>query len=221
MSDYFTTVLLVTGIVAAAVLAIVFFLVIPLRISFSLRSRGVALQGILSASWFVSGLEIRVSGNDTRVSLTIGGIGLVTRTMPAHSRRQNKLPGVPDTGRIAGTISLLPSLTGLVFNAILDLIRHTRLDYIQGNARIGLGDPAATGMVFGLYHVCRALLPRDRIDFNLIPEFGNEVCEIDLKARFRIAAPVRIMVNAVKIVKHPASRRAMNAFRKRPTGAAT
>jgi hypothetical protein len=220
MSDYFTTVLLVTGIVAAAFLAVVFFLVIPLRISLSLRSRGMALQGILSASWFISGLEIGVSGSDTRVSLTIGGIGVMTRAIPTHSRQQSKPPGVPDAGRIAGTISLLPSLTGLVFNAILDLIRHTRLDYVRGNARIGLGDPAATGMLFGLYNALRALLPPDRIDFNLTPEFGGEVCEIDLKARFRIAAPVRIMVNAVKIAKHPASRGAMNAFRERPGGAA-
>jgi hypothetical protein len=220
MSDYFTTALLVTGIVAVAVLAAVFFLIIPLRISLSLRSNGVAMQGILSASWFISGLDITVSDNDTRVSLTIGGIGFMTRTVSAHSNRQFMPPGVPGAGRIAGVISRLPSLSGLVFNAILDLIRHTRLDYIRGNARIGLGDPAATGMVFGLYHAFRALVPSDRIDFNLTPEFGDEVCEIDLKTRFHIAVPVRIIVSAAKIAKHPASRSAMNAFRKRPAGAA-
>jgi hypothetical protein len=218
MSDYFTTVLLVTGIIAVVVLVIVFFLVIPLRISFSLRSRGMEVQGILSASWFISGLDIMVFSNDTRVSLTIGGIGIITRTLSGHSSQQNKPPEVPDAGRIAGTISLLPALTGLVFNAILDLIRHTRLDFVRGNARIGLGDPAATGMLFGMYHAFRALVPPDRIYFNLIPEFGDEVCEIDLTTRFRIATPVRIIVNAVRIAKHPASRRAINVFRKRPAG---
>ncbi|HVP94532.1 MAG TPA: DUF2953 domain-containing protein [Methanoregulaceae archaeon] len=214
MSDYITTVLLVAGIITAAVLVTVFFLIIPLRISLSFRSRGMVIQGDLTGSWFIFGLDIRFSGNDPRVSLKIGGVRLVTRQVTAFTDLKKYSPGERDAERFP-VISLLKILKGPVLNAILDLIRHTRLDYVRGNARIGLDGPAATGMFYGLYRATGALLPLDRINFNLTPEFNEEVCEIDLETRFHIAFPIRMIVHAVRIVKHPAIRKVMKKSSRR------
>ena len=160
-----------------------------------------------------------VWGNDPRMSFRIGNIGLFSRPVSRFMTRKKKsaAPGGVEKGQLPGFVSRLPALPGPVLIAVLDLIRHTRLDYFLGNARIGLGDPASTGMLYGLYRAIVAILPQDRINFNLAPEFSGEVFEIDLKTRFHISFPICVIVNAVRIIKNPVSQRIMNKpFRKAP-----
>ena len=211
MSDPIPAVLLVSGIITALVLIEVLVLLIPFRVSLSFQTRESEIKGVIVGSWFIFGLEMLVSGKDPQVSVVVGGVRLVTRPLSSFTG-----PEKEDTGGGPGIISSLLGLQGPVFGAFLDLVRHTRLDYIRGAARIGLGDPSATGMVYGLYRAMIPLLPRDRIRFTMVPEFNGEVCEIDISARFRITCPFLVLVNAVKIAKHPSARRVMKTMRKKP-----
>ena len=134
---------------------------------------------------------------------------------PALPLKKNTGNG-PVPGQVPAVISSLLALQGPLLDAFLDLVRHTRLDYIRGTARVGLGDPAATGMAYGLYCATASLLPADRINLCVIPEFDHQVCEVDITTRFRITYPVRILVNIVKVVKRPAARKVMNSMRAKP-----
>jgi hypothetical protein len=211
MSDPIPAILLVSGIIIALLLIEVLVLLLPFRVSLSFQTPESEIKGIIVGSWFIFGLEMLVSGKDPQVSVVVGGVRLVTRPLSSFMG-----PEKEPTGGGPGIISSLLELQGPVFEAFLDLVRHTRLDYIRGAARIGLGDPSATGMVYGLYRALIPLLPWDRIKFTMVPEFNGEVCEIDISARFRITCPFLVLVNAVKIAKHPSARRVMKTMRKKP-----
>ena len=83
--------------------------------------------------------------------------------------------------------------------------------------RLGLDNPSATGMVYGMYWAFISLMPGDRITLTLEPEFNREVYEFDVATRFHITYPIRIVTNAVKVMKHPATRQIIKTMRKRPT----
>jgi len=211
MSDPFPAILLVSGIIISLLLIEVLVLLIPFRFSLSFQTRESETKGVLVGSWFIFGLEMLVSGKDQQVSVVVGGAKLVTRPLSSFA--------APEKGDAEGGPGIISSLLRLqrpVLGAFLDLVRHTRLDYIRGAARIGLGDPSATGMVYGLYRAMIPLLPGDRINFTMVPEFNGEVCEIDISARFHITYPFLVLVNAVKIAKHPSARRVMKSMRKKP-----
>ena len=217
MSDPFPAILLVSGIIISLLLIEVLVLLIPFRFSLSFQTRESETKGILLGSWFIFGLEMLVSGKDQQVSVVVGGARLVTRPLSSFMAPKKESGEVgPGPGQVPGIISSLLRLQGPVLEAFLDLVRHTRLDYIRGAARIGLGDPSATGMVYGLYRAMIPLLPGDRINFTMVPEFNGEVCEIDISARFHITCPFLVLVNAVKIAKHPSARRVMKTMRKKP-----
>lgn len=216
MSDPIPAILLVSGIIIALLLIEVLVLLLPFRVSLSFQTPESEIKGIIVGSWFIFGLEMLVSGKDPQVSVVVGGVRLVTRPLSSFMGPEKEpTGGGPGPGQGPGIISSLLELQGPVFEAFLDLVRHTRLDYIRGAARIGLGDPSATGMVYGLYRALIPLLPWDRIKFTMVPEFNGEVCEIDISARFRITCPFLVLVNAVKIAKHPSARRVMKTMRKK------
>lgn len=215
MSAPFPAILLFLSIITVVFFGVIFILVIPLRISLSFLSSGLDTKGILTGSWLIFGLEVMVSGKDPQASVMVGRARLITRSLSTFGVPAQKQAGFSGPGRIPGIVSTLSALQGPVLDAVLDLIAHTRFDYARGTARIGLGDPSATGMVYGLYRAVKPLLPENRISLTIIPEFNREVCEIDITTRFHIAYPVRILVNAVKVVKHPAARQVMKNMRKR------
>jgi hypothetical protein len=216
MSDPSLAILLVLGIISVILLTWILILSIPLKISLSFRSHGGERKGIVAVSWLVFGLEVQVSGKDSRVSVNVGRTRLITRPLSLSATPPEKPRIVPDPGRVPDIISALPALQGPVLSAILDLMHHTRFDYARVTARIGLSDPSATGMVYGMYRAVLPLLPANRFNLTVIPEFKGEVYEIDMTTRFHVMYPFRILVNAVKVVKHPAARKVMKTMREKP-----
>jgi hypothetical protein len=73
-----------------------------------------------------------------------------------------------------------------------------------------------TGMLYGLYWAVRSVLPTDRVNLTVIPDFNNEVLDVDIATRFRITYPAHVIINAIKIVKHPAARRVMKTMLAKP-----
>lgn len=216
MSDPFPAILLIAGIITVVALIEVLILLIPFRISLSFHIHETETKGIFGCSWFIFGLEVLVSGKDPQLSVMVGGARLVNRPLSSFMVSENEHADGPGPGDVPGIISSLLQLRGPVLDTFCDLVRHTRLDYLRGTARIGLGDPSATGMMYGLYRAFIPLLPGSRINLTMVPEFNHEVCEIDLITRFRITYPLLVIVNVVKIVKHPAARKIMKMMRTKP-----
>ncbi|MCX6700895.1 MAG: DUF2953 domain-containing protein [Methanomicrobiales archaeon] len=216
MSDTFPAILLIAGIITVVALIEVLILLIPFRISLSLQIHATEAKGTFTCSWFIFGLEVLVFGKDPQLSVTVGGARLVNRPLSSFNAPEKEHTDGPGPGGVTGIISSLLRLRGPVLDAFCDLVRHTRLDYLRGTARIGLGDPGATGVMYGLYRAFIPLLPESRVNLTMVPEFNGEVCELDLTARFRITYPLLVIVNAVKIVKHPAARKVMKMMRKKP-----
>jgi hypothetical protein len=218
MSDSFPAILLVAGIIALVAFIEVIILTIPVRISLSFRSGEPETKGCFMGSWFIFGVEVLASVKDPKLSVLFCGARWFTRPFSSFAppeKEDKKGPGLMDAPDI---ISSLSRLQGPVLDALLDLVRHTRFDYAKGTAWIGLGDPAATGMMYGLYRAVIAILPGNRVSFMVIPEFNREVFEIDVTSRFRITYPVLVLVNAVKLVKHPAARKVMKTVKSKKPG---
>lgn len=220
MSAPFTTVLLILGFISVLILIIVFILIIPLRISLSLLSSESCTKGVLTGSWLIFGLEVMVSDGDPRASVMVGRTRLIARSLSPFVAPSQKDAGLSGANRFPDIFSLLHAFQGPILSAVLDLINHTRFDYARGTAQIGFGDPSATGMFYGLYRVAKPHMQINRITLNLVPVFNREIYEIDINTRFHIAYPVRIIVTAVKVVKHPAVWRVMKTMRKKPGGVA-
>lgn len=220
MSAPFTTVLLISGFISFLILIIVFILIIPLRISLSLLSSGSGTKGTLTGSWLIFGLEVMVSDEDPQASVMVGRTRLITRPLSLFMSPSQEDPVFSGASRFPDIFSIFPAFQGPVLSAVLDLINHTRFDYARGTAQIGFGDPSATGMFYGLYRAARPLMQIHRITLNVVPDFNREIYEIDVNTRFHIVYPVRMIVNAVKVVKHPAVWRVMKTMRKKPGGMA-
>ncbi len=220
MSAPFPAILLFLSIITAVVLVVIFILVIPLRISLSFLSNESDKKGVLMLSWLVFGIHLMVSAQDQQVSVIVGRVRLITRSLSSFMDPSGKQTEFSGPGRIPDIFSLLSVLRGPVLNSVLDLIRHSRFDYVRGNVRLGLDNPSATGMVYGMYWAIISLIPGDRFTLTLVPEFNREVYEFDIATRFHITYPIRIVANAVKVMKYPATRQIMKTMRKRPTDVA-
>ncbi|MCU0630638.1 MAG: DUF2953 domain-containing protein [Methanoregulaceae archaeon] len=218
MSDSFPVILLVAGIITLVAFIEVLILSIPFRISLSFRSGEQETKGYVAGSWFIFGAEVLVSGKEQQFSLLVGGYRILKRPFSRFAPPEKGDEDGPGPGDIPGLLSSLARLERPALDTFLDLVRHTRLDYARGTARIGLGDPAATGMMYGLYRAVIAVLPGDRVNFIMIPEFSREVLDIDVTSRFRITYPVLVLVNAVKIVTHPAARKIMKTGKIKKAG---
>jgi hypothetical protein len=199
---------------------VIFILVIPLRISLSFLSNESETRGVLMLSWLVFGIEVMVSGKDQQASVMVGRIRLITRSLSTFMAPSEKQTGFSGPGRIPDIFSSLSVLWGPVLDLVLDLIRRTRFDYARGTIRLGFDNPSATGMVYGMYWALISVIPGDRFTLKLVPEFNREVFEFDVTTRFHITYPIRIVANAVKVMKHPATRQVMKTMRKRPTDVA-
>jgi hypothetical protein len=213
--------LLIFGIISVLVFIEVLLLIIPLRISLAFHSSEEQTRGIFLVSWSIFGLEVLVPGKDLQFSMLVGGTRLITRPLSTFTGPEKEHTGGPGPGQVPCIMISLLTLLEPALNTVLDLVRHTRLDYIRGTARIGLDDPSATGTVYGLYRAVLPLLPGDRVSLTVVPEFCHEVCEIDITTRFRVTYPILIIVNAVKLVKHPAARKIMKTMRAKPGGTVT
>ncbi len=220
MNSPFQVILLVIGIIAIVAILEVLVLAIPLVVSLSIRNQETKVKGVLAVSWFIFGLEVLVPGNNPQISVLVCGARLITRPL-SFITGPGKESGREGPGQVPWIVSSLFKLQGPLLNAILDVVHHIRLDYVRGTARFGFSDPGATGMLYGLYWAVRAMLPMDRVNLTVIPDFNNEVLDVDITTRFRITYPFLAIINAIKIAKHPAARKVMKTMRAKLKGAAS
>ena len=110
-------------------------------------------------------------------------------------------------------VTVVKSLARPAFSIGGTVYRLGRFERCEGTVRIGLGDPAATGMLCGSYWATRFVLNAARIYISMEPVFDREVLVIDLTARFRIDHPLQILLRVARELIRSEVRAALPAFR--------
>lgn len=84
------------------------------------------------------------------------------------------------------------------------LIRHLTIQKIEGDAIIGLANPADTGIIYGFFSALRPLIQLDRrVSLSLQPVFDREVFAGHLTADLRIDRPLVIPVLVLSCIILP------------------
>jgi len=96
------------------------------------------------------------------------------------------------------------------------VLNQVRFDYLKVRGKIGLGDAADTGILFGLASALDGLMaPTAKFSLNVIPVFETEALDLDLEAGIRFVNIYRIIPPAWRMIRKSRSRN-----EKSPEGAA-
>ncbi len=75
-------------------------------------------------------------------------------------------------------------------------------DRLHVDARIGLGDPFETGVLFGILSALKGLLYcPERFELNVVPVFETEAFDIDIEALFRIKRLWRLIPIIIRLIR--------------------
>lgn len=102
-----------------------------------------------------------------------------------------------------------PDLIGIA-DAVLTqagpLLRQIAIDHLRASVRLGLGDAALTGQVFGILMAIRGILmaTRGRVSLAAAAEFHDHVVEGEAEGAIRIAHPLALAPPVFRIIRHPA-----------------
>ncbi|WFN34199.1 DUF2953 domain-containing protein [Methanogenium sp. S4BF] len=102
-----------------------------------------------------------------------------------------------------------PDIIGIA-DAILPqagpLLHRIAIDHLCASVRIGLGDAALTGQVFGILMALRGMLMATggRVSLAAAAEFHDHVVEGEAEGAIRIAHPLSLVPPVVRIIRHPA-----------------
>ncbi|HDR73498.1 MAG TPA: DUF2953 domain-containing protein [Methanoculleus sp.] len=78
---------------------------------------------------------------------------------------------------------------------IVTALRSLRVEYLASDARLGFGNPAVTGEVYGWYWALKGILwPLENVRLNMEPAFSERVIEGDASLCIAIQHPLRIML---------------------------
>ncbi len=95
--------------------------------------------------------------------------------------------GIP-TGDLLEVLPELPYLVGAILRLLNALRRSVAMEQLKGEVRMGLGDPAQTGMLVGLTHAIGGVVSpwADTSDLTFLPIFDEAVLEWELEMKLRL-----------------------------------
>ena len=126
-------------------------------------------------------------------------------------------PGSPDIGEIVHVIQKMIAPVGSFGSAFW---QQSRFVDASGTVTLGLGDPALTGEICGMYWASRFALLASRIYVELEPVFDRAVLELDITVRMKVKHPLLVLLAGFTLAWHPAIREAMGIAMRRSRGAA-
>ena len=198
-----------------------FLYAIPIRCKISHMQDEERSENVILVSWGFVGILISLPGGISTTRILIGGHGIYSVTGTSEKAREREAP-VSGAGISRGDIIhyLLPLVVPFGRFAIA-VFRQIKIEEICGNIRIGLGDPVATGMLYGGYWASRFAMNASRIFVEMEPVFEGRVVACDLTVQLKLRHPLVILIEAITLVKNPAVWKLISAFRPaRPVGVA-
>lgn len=187
MFSFLLDVALIIGIIL--IILAVHILVLPVKFSARIRSG----RGDL----FLAGLRwgfLRAS-----VKVSAGG----TATLYLFSFRLKEFPlGKKETSPEEAETEKQPFDAGKIkplLDEAVKIFREINFDYLRIDAKVGLGDPVGTGILFGLASGLKgAFSCSDRFELIILPVFETEALECEIEAGFRISGFYRIIFPAIR-----------------------
>ncbi len=161
-------------------------LLIPFHLSAQLERR----EGRSSMRFAVRGI-IGFS-RTTEDGETTSALQILRRTAPKRreekeEKKDQKKKGIP-TGDLVEVLPELPYLVGAILRLLNALRRSVAMEQLKGEVRVGLGDPAQTGMLVGLTHAIGGVVSpwADTSDLTLLPVFDEAVLEGELEMKLSL-----------------------------------
>ncbi len=116
--------------------------------------------------------------------------------LPKEEAKTEKETPAPDIMGIADAV--LPQVG--------PLMHQISIDHLSASVRIGLGDAALTGQVFGILMALRGMLMATggRVSLAATADFDDHVVEGNAEGVIRIAHPLSLVPPMVRIIRHPA-----------------
>lgn len=190
---------------------------VPIRCTVASIQEEGRRESVITISWAGAGIRIARSGETSTARILAGGRSVYS-IPAAEAKTRDAEPPFTGTNISRSEIArhILPAIIPFGRFAVA-VFRQIRIDEISGNLRIGLGDPVATGMLYGGYWASRFSMNASRIFVVIEPVFGRRVVECDLLVRLKFRHPLVILIEAVPLARNPDVRKLVMAFRPAPS----
>lgn len=183
---------------------------IPLDLAFEIN-RTDRVAGVIRLRWLFGlvRLKFNLPSEDEEESPLTPSEGQKTKKPRKARKRKSKTSS-------ANVLSALrqPALRKRAMQFIRDLFRATHARDLFLRLRIGLGDPADTGRLWGLVGPATAMVPaHDNLRVIIEPEFMDPVFEFQSRGRFRLI-PIQFMALATAFILSAPVRQARRTLRR-------
>ena len=186
---------------------------VPMRFFVQYTGMEDRKETMVSVSWSRVSICLKTAADRRELAILVAGHVLISQNLRLLSpsslpKSQQKSPG-QENEEVRTAEDLIP-LIGHLIEPVkrigLVLYHESSFENVRGTVRIGLGDPAATGMLYGGFWATRFVFAASRISIDLTPDFNRKVLEMELSVRFRIKCPLRILVAGIQMVRTPGAR---------------
>ena len=178
---------------------------IPVRFIISLVQQAGLGERSITAYWGLMGIRIADAAGDHMIEVMV-----LDRVLYSHAGRADHRAGEKAEPRQSadpfpseGIFHHIRRLTRPIWRFGEVLYRQSSFEDARGRLHIGLGDPVATGMLYGGYWSSRFVLQASRIFITVEPVFDQKILEMDLVIRLKIDHPLLVMVAVLQLLKHP------------------
>jgi hypothetical protein len=226
--------LLITVFVLASLTVPVLFLAlllyaIPVRAAVTVVLKGKRQEQVLVISWGIFGIRTSGAGGGRLTEVLIADVTVLSHTGSMKpDKGAGNVTGVPETRTLSaaspdlsGIVHVVQKITGPVGSFGSAFWRQSRFVEASGTVTLGLGDPALTGEVCGMYWASRFVLLASRIYVELEPVFDRAVLEMDITVRMKVKHPLLVLLAGFRLAWHPAMREAISIALRRSRGMAT
>ncbi|MDH5638310.1 MAG: DUF2953 domain-containing protein [Nitrospinota bacterium] len=172
---------------ALALLLIVALLAIPVEIAFNIQRRET-FHIAVSIGWLFGVIRTPLPNNGSK---------------PSSGQRKEKKGRKGGRGRKALSVARNSRFRRRVIRLLRDILGAIRMPGFTLRARLGLGDPADTGMLWGFVGPLVAVLTDVRSAVICIePEFMYELFEFDCRGKVRVI-PIQFVYIAILFILSP------------------
>jgi len=203
--------LLVVGIPLLIALLLFF---IPVIAQIALGKTPESGYLLIQASWGLIGARTRMEGGESRQEFLVGERQLYARTVKDRKTRAPEAGEEPR--KTPSPIRRAPHLLQLIrplSHLGGKLLRSMTLQEIRGHLRVGLRNPAETGIFYGWYCAFLPALMGSRVCLDVTPVFDRPVLEGEIRARVRIDRPLLLLLAMARLLLDRGVRKALSGLR--------
>jgi hypothetical protein len=190
-------------VLATLLLVLIALLAVPIRIRFRV-GWDAGWQRDIQLDWGFGVLRFRTQAEQTREAAASAGEAVDDAR--SHRRRGRSRPRVLAALRDGGFRRRVIRFVAASWRAL-----HTRDLYAR--VRVGLGDPADTGMLWGVLGPVASLARASRWPVWVEPDFADATFELESRGTIRVV-PLEIVFLVVALVLSPAFWRGVRVLRR-------